>query len=278
MIELKNISIVYPGKKESFVALHPTTLSFAKGQFTVLLGRSGAGKSSLLRSINFLNQPSGGSVCVDSIGEITSGSRLRALRRCCGMIFQQHQLLPRSTVLRNVLNGRLAYHSFFRSIFPLPVRERLLALECLDRVGLFDKALNRADQLSGGEQQRVGIARALAQQSSIMLADEPVASLDPATSVTLLRLLKRICSEDGITAVVSLHQVDLARSFADRIVGLAAGRVIFDGTPAQLDDTALGRIYGESHVADMSSSVPNEAGYESKWPAFANPSPTFSQT
>ncbi len=251
MIHLNEIEIRYQGKDGEVTALHPTSLTFVEGQFTVLLGRSGAGKSSLLRTLNYLTRPYSGDLKVEGIGPVKTKKSIRDLRRKTGMIFQHHQLLPRETALRNVLNGRLGYHGFFASLLPLPRKERMLALDCLQRVGLFEKGLRRADQLSGGEQQRVGVARALAQEPRVLLADEPVASLDPATATELLMLLKRICSEDGITCIVSLHQVDLAKKFADRIVGLSRGKLVFDGQPQALDDGVLHEIYhGAEHVAE----------------------------
>ncbi len=246
MIHLKQIEVRYQGKDGDVQALQPTSLRFHEGQFTVLLGRSGAGKSSLLRTLNYLTRPAAGELELEGVGRIHSKQSVRELRRRTGMIFQHHQLLPRETALKNVLNGRLGYHSFFASMLPLPRKERMLALDCLFRVGLFEKGLRRADQLSGGEQQRVGVARALAQEPSLLLADEPVASLDPATASELMILLKRICAEDGITTVVSLHQVELARRFADRIIGLSRGRVVFDGVAADLDERVLQEIYQHS--------------------------------
>jgi phosphonate transport system ATP-binding protein len=159
------------------------------------------------------------------------------------MIFQQHQLIGRLSVLRNVLTGRLGHHSTLRTFLPAPHADRLIALDCLDRVGLLDKALARVDQLSGGQQQRVGIARAIAQRPAIVLADEPVASLDPASAEQVLDLIHGICKADGITAVVSLHQIELARRFADRLVGVCAGRVVFDGRAGELRQADLDRIY-----------------------------------
>jgi phosphonate transport system ATP-binding protein len=159
------------------------------------------------------------------------------------MVFQHHQLILRYPALQNVLMGRLGYHPFWRTLFPLAKSERRIPLECLDRVGLLHKALERAENLSGGERQRVGIARALAQQPRLILADEPVASLDPGTAHKILGLLHQVCKEDGITAVVSLHQVELARAYADRIIGLNRGRVVFDGTPGELRPEVCGHIY-----------------------------------
>jgi phosphonate transport system ATP-binding protein len=159
------------------------------------------------------------------------------------MIFQQHYLIGRLSVLRNVLVGRLGARGTLSSMLPASRRDRHLALAAIDRVGLLDRALDRADTLSGGQQQRVGIARAMAQEPVIVLADEPVASLDPATAERVLTDLHRICREDGITAIVSLHQVEFARRFADRIIGLCRGRVVFDGAAAALTGAAIARIY-----------------------------------
>ncbi len=142
-----------------------------------------------------------------------------------------------------MLLGRLAYHSSWRSLFPLPHRDQMIALECLDKVGLGDRALDRADALSGGEQQRIGLARAFAQQPSLILADEPIASLDPSSARHALQLLHDICKREGITAVLSLHQVDFAREFADRVVGVSNGQVVFDGTARQLTEAQLSHIY-----------------------------------
>ena len=239
MIELENISVQYG----SVVALHPTSLLFKQGQFTVLLGASGAGKSTLLRCLNLMRQPNSGNIKVKGLEALTEPEALRIHRRQTGMIFQQHQLIGRRTALQNVLMGRLGYHSTFRSLFPLPRQEQTIGLQSLERVGLLDKALSRVDQLSGGQQQRVGIARALAQQPRLILADEPVASLDPATAEKVLALLHRICIEDGISAVVSLHQVDLATRFADRIIGLSHGRVVCDAAPEQLTADHVAELY-----------------------------------
>jgi phosphonate transport system ATP-binding protein len=174
---------------------------------------------------------------------------LRQLRMRAAMVFQQHQLIGRLSALDNVLTGRLGFHSGLRTLLPLPREDRLIALEALERVGLLDFALRRCDQLSGGQQQRVGMARALAQRPRVVLADEPVASLDPSTAQRVLALIHDVCQSAGIAAVVSLHQVDLARRFADRVVGLSAGRVVFDDAPAMLDAGALERIYGAAPAA-----------------------------
>lgn len=250
MINVENLEVVYPNRTR---ALAETTLTFAPGAFTVLLGASGAGKSTLLRTINGLVQPSAGRVVCKELGDVLDRRRLRVHRRRTGMIFQQHQLIGRLTVLANVMMGRLGYHSGLRTLLPLPRAEKLRALDAIERVGLLQYALRRADQLSGGQQQRVGIARALIQQPNLILADEPVASLDPATADRVLALLHGICKADRITAIVSLHQLDFARRYADRIIGLAGGRVVFDGPPARLGSAEVKRIYGELPDADFDS-------------------------
>ncbi len=244
MLKLVDCGVTYPS---GVAALAPTSLQFVKGQFTVIVGRWGAGKSTLLRTLNGLVRPSRGDVWVDDYGSIFANARvLRRHRLAAGMIFQQHHLIGRLSVLQNVLLGRLGRHGSFRSLLPLPHSDRLIALQMLDRLGLVDRALDRADQLSGGEQQRVGIARAMAQAPRILLCDEPVASLDPATAERVLADLHRICREDGITAIVSLHQLEFAQQFADRIIGLANGRVVFDGGPRELKRTTVDKIYGAS--------------------------------
>ena len=246
MIQLENVGMRY---RTGDVGLHPTTIDFKKGDFTVLLGTSGAGKSTLLRCLNLLNRPTSGKIMVERLGEITGRARrLREHRRDTAMIFQQHQLIGRHNALKNVLVGRIPHYSFLRSMLPMPRHELEFCLECLERVGLLEKALERAENLSGGQQQRVGIARALAQKPRLILADEPVASLDPATSDKVLSLLHRITKEDRITAIVSLHQVEFAKKYADRIIGLADGHVIFDDTAQGLTAEILERIYQKAHI------------------------------
>ena len=239
MIAVEDARVIYQNGTE---ALKPCTLRYAAGAFTVLLGASGAGKSTLLRSLNGLVPLSEGRVTAEGLGDITRN--LRVHRSRTGMIFQQHQLIGRRTVLANVLMGRLGHHSGLRTLLPWSLAEKRMALTAIERVGLLDYALRRADQLSGGQQQRVGIARALVQQPSAILADEPVASLDPATAGRVLAQLHGICRDDGLTAIVSLHQINLARRFADRIIGIAGGAVVFDGPPDELGEAETARIYG----------------------------------
>lgn len=238
MIVVEGARVIYPNGTQ---ALKPCTLQFVPGAFTVLLGASGAGKSTLLRSLNGLVPLTEGRITVE--GRDIAAS-LRQHRARTGMIFQQHQLIGRRSVLGNVLMGRLGHHAALRTLLPWRLSEKRMALDAIERVGLLAYALRRADELSGGQQQRVGIARALVQQPSTILADEPVASLDPTTAVRVLADLHEICRQDGLTAIVSLHQLDLAHRFADRIIGIASGAVIFDGPPEALREADIGRIYG----------------------------------
>jgi phosphonate transport system ATP-binding protein len=253
MIRTDGLEVTYTGGAR---ALKPCSVSFAPGAFTVLLGASGAGKSTLLRALNGLVTPTGGRVVVDGNGDLGSRRNLQAHRRRTGMIFQQHQLIGRASVLTNVLTGRLGYHSGLRTLLPPARSEKTMALEAIERVGLIDYALRRADQLSGGQQQRVGIARAMVQQPTLILADEPVASLDPATADRVLSLLHGICKSDGITAVVSLHQLEFARRYSDRIVALAQGAVVFDGAASKLGKTEIAKIYGTTPADTAAHSEP----------------------
>ena len=244
MLQALNIAKRYG----STTALYPATLHLEPGTFTVLLGPSGAGKSTLLRCLDLLSPLSEGSISVRGIGVIDTSAKLRELRRKTGFIFQQHQLILRQTALRNTLNGRIGFHSLFHGLLPVSSDEVEKAYACLARVGMEKFALVPAGSLSGGQQQRVGIARALMQQPEIMLADEPVASLDPIKALEVTELLHGICRERGICSVVSLHQVDLARRFADRIIALNGGHVVFDGRADALNDHVLSRLYGSSSV------------------------------
>jgi phosphonate transport system ATP-binding protein len=253
MIRMDDLTVTYPG---GVTALSSVSITFRVGEFTVLLGPSGSGKSTLLRCLNCMVKFNSGQLTVEGISNLHDGRLLRQHRRRTAMIFQQHQLIGRQSALKNVLIGRLGYHSSLRSLLPLPKRELLFAIECLERVGLLHKAMERADKLSGGEQQRVGIARALAQKPQIILADEPIASLDPSSAMAVLSLLHDVCKEDGISAIVSLHQVEMARKFADRIVGLAAGRIVFEGRGDELTQNTLDLIYNNG---GFRSGVPSDS-------------------
>ncbi len=243
MIEFRDVEVTYPN---GLKALKGVTLEVPKGQFVVVVGLSGAGKSTLIRTINNLVVPSKGEVVVGGRSVTRAkGRELRGLRSDIGMIFQTFNLVKRSSVLRNVLSGRLGDANPALSLLGIfPKKDVALAHDCLRRVGISEKAYARADALSGGQQQRVGIARALAQEPAVMLADEPVASLDPPTSHAVMRDLKRIAREDGITTLVNLHFIDMARDYADRIVGMRDGVVVFDGTPLEATDQAFEDIYG----------------------------------
>nr|WP_233167584.1 phosphonate ABC transporter ATP-binding protein [Paenibacillus roseus] len=240
---MKNVSKTYANGTKG---LNRISLSVDKGEFVVIVGLSGAGKSTLLRSINRLHDITEGEIIIDG-SSITraSGKRLRRIRRDIGMIFQSFNLVKRTTVLRNVLAGRVGYHPTWRTIlglFPKPDQE--LAFQALERVNIVEKAYTRADELSGGQQQRVAIARVLAQEAKIILADEPVASLDPLTTKQVMDDLKRINQDLGITTIVNLHFIDPARQYATRIIGLRAGEVVFDGPVEDATDEKFSEIYG----------------------------------
>ena len=246
--ELPIVSIANIGKtysRGSLVALNDVSFHVRRGEFIVILGPSGAGKSTMLRCINRLAEPTKGQIYLNG-REVTDARReLKNARRDIGMVFQQFNLVTRLSVLTNVLSGRLSYRSTWRSLFYNFTREdRAIALECLEMVALGHKAFQRADTLSGGEQQRVAIARALAQKPKIILADEPVASLDPKIARQVLQYLKDISQQLGLSVICNLHQIDFAREYAERIVGLAQGKLIFDGPPTALTDDILNRIYG----------------------------------
>ncbi|PHA03122.1 phosphonate ABC transporter ATP-binding protein [Bacillus pseudomycoides] len=245
MIEFRNVSKVYANGTKGLKAIN---ITIHKGEFVVTVGLSGAGKSTLLRSINRLHEITDGEILIDG-QSITAakGKELRHLRRDIGMIFQSFNLVKRSTVLKNVLAGRVGYHSTLRTIFGrFPKEDVELAFRALDRVNILEKAYSRADELSGGQQQRVSIARALAQEAKIILADEPVASLDPLTTKQVMDDLKNINQEFGITTIVNLHSIDLAREYATRIIGLHAGEIVFDGPVEEATDEKFAEIYGRS--------------------------------
>lgn len=227
----------------SNAVLRGIDLDVQPGEFLVVLGQSGAGKSTLLRCMNRLVLADSGTLTVAGVDAIACRDT-RALRQQVAMIFQHHNVVPRLSVLKNVLTGRLGAVSTLASVLQLFRREDVdLAMQCLERVELAHKAQQRTDSLSGGQMQRVGIARALAQRPKVILADEPVASLDPKTSRLVLQYLRDATRELGITVVCNLHQVDYAREFGDRIVGLAHGRMVYDGSPGGMTEADLARIY-----------------------------------
>jgi phosphonate transport system ATP-binding protein len=227
-------------------ALDAVNLTVQPGEMVAIIGRSGAGKSTLLRSINRLNSVTSGEINFEGrlVGDL-GGRALREWRRSCAMVFQQFNLVGRMDVLSNVLIGRVSYQGQLRSCLKLFTRaERALAILALERVEMSEFALQRADTLSGGQQQRVAIARALVQEPRILLADEPIASLDPRSAMQVMELLRDINRRDGITVICNLHTLDTARSYCDRIIGMRAGRIVFDGDAAALDTETARAIYG----------------------------------
>ena len=245
MIEFKNVSVTYQGGVK---ALKNVSLDIPEGDFVIIVGMSGAGKSTLLRTVNNLVKPTGGDVIVDS-RNVTNASKkeLKYIRSDIGMIFQTFNLVNRSSVLKNVLTGRLSQVSTLRSILGLwPKEDKDIAFESLNKVEILEKAYVRGSNLSGGQQQRVGIARALAQKPKVMLADEPVASLDPITSRVVMKYLKQINQELGITTIVNLHFLDLAKEFGERLIGLKDGELVYDGKVNDVSDQDFENIYGRA--------------------------------
>ncbi len=255
IVEIRDLTTSY---NDAVPVLRGVNLKVEQGEFVGVIGLSGSGKSTLLRSINRLIEVDGGSIVApanllggqrDGVIDILKlkSSELRQARRRIGMIFQQFNIVKRLSVIDNVLSGGLGYQPAWRGMLRIfPEAERRRALINLQRVGLLDHAYKRADELSGGEQQRVAIARTLMQEPAIILADEPVSSLDPKLSRVVLDILKRVCREDGITALVSLHTLELTREYADRVVGLKAGQIVFDGRTEDLTESVVDAVYGPS--------------------------------
>jgi phosphonate transport system ATP-binding protein len=247
MLIIENLTKIYDN---GFMALDNVSFEVPDGQFVALIGLSGSGKSTLLRCINRLIEPTAGRIIWNGL-DVTaiSEEEIRYLRRRIGMIFQQFNLVKRSQVITNVLAGRLGYTNPMYSLFNyFPAEERAKAMASLERVGIANQAYKRASELSGGQQQRVAIARALMQDPELMLADEPVASLDPATSHSVMKYLEVLNKEDGLTILCSLHFLDLARAYADRVIALKDGQVQFDGSPQEIDNARFKSIYGEDAV------------------------------
>src|SRR5499425_2921524 len=244
MLRIKGLTKRYP---TSDLALKGIDLDVPDGEVMALIGPSGAGKSTVIRCINRLVEPTAGTIILNDTDIAgLGGGGLRRARRRMGMIFQEYALVERLTVMENVLSGRLGYVSFWQSwLRRFPQADIDEAFRLLDRVGLDNMADKRADELSGGQRQRVGVCRALIQNPELLLVDEPTASLDPKTSRQIMRLLKELCTERKLSAIINIHDVMLAQLFAERIVGLQLGQIVYDGPPNRLTAEVLTRIYGE---------------------------------
>ena len=251
MIIFDHVSKVYPN---GTVGLDDVNLTIRDGEFVAIIGRSGAGKSTLLRSVNRMHQISSGTLTVNGVDVSSlSGKSLRRFRRGIGMVFQSFNLVTRTTVIKNVLSACVPDMPFWRVLLGAFRKEdKIKALESLDKVGILDKAYMRADQLSGGQQQRVALARTLTQGPQIILADEPVAALDPVTAKQVMQDFVRINQEMGISILLNIHHVELALEYADRIIGIRAGRIVYDGPSANVDQTVLDAIYGDGSPAEAS--------------------------
>ena len=244
MLEIKNLTKIYEGGVK---ALDNVSFSVEPGEFLAIIGLSGSGKSTLLRCINRLIEPTEGQIIWDGV-DITAAnqSEMRLVRRKIGMVFQHFNLVNRSKVITNVLSGRLGYVNPALSLFNrFPKSDIEGAMMQLDRIGIADQADKRADELSGGQQQRVGIARAMMQEPEIILADEPVASLDPVLAHSIMQYLEKINQEDGVMVMCSLHFLDLVHRYADRAIALNDGMLMFDGSPKAIDDEKFKEIYGK---------------------------------
>ena len=257
MLKLENLTKRY---STGDLALQGIDLSIPNGQVLALIGPSGAGKSTLIRCINRLVEPTNGSAILNEVNLTKLSSRaLRKSRRKMGMIFQEYALVERLTVMENVLSGRLGYVGFWKSFLRrFPKKDVNEAFRLLDRVGLLEMADKRADELSGGQRQRVGICRALIQDPDLLLVDEPTASLDPKTSRQIMRLINELCQERGLTAIINIHDVLLAQMFSQRIVGLALGNIVYDGSPEGLTPEVLTKIYGEEDWSATIEKVDDE--------------------
>jgi phosphonate transport system ATP-binding protein len=244
MLEIKNLTKIYEGDVK---ALDNVSFKVEKGEFLAIIGLSGSGKSTLLRCINRLVEPTDGQILLDGI-DITAASQdeMLKIRRKIGMVFQHFNLVTRSKVITNILAGRLGYVNPAMSLFNrFPKSDMEMAFRQLERVGIANQANKRADELSGGQQQRVGIARAMMQEPEMILADEPVASLDPVLAHSIMQYLETINQEDGVMVLCSLHFLDLVHRYADRAIALNEGILVFDGAPEKIDDQKFKEIYGQ---------------------------------
>jgi phosphonate transport system ATP-binding protein len=243
LLELKHVTKNYNG---TTLALDDISFSVAEGEFVSIIGPSGAGKSTLLRCINRMIEPSGGEISFDGVVTSKLGkSELRKLRTKIGMIFQHYNLVDRLTVIENVLHGRLGYKSTLEGVLGRYSRdEKKQACRIINLLGLDEQIYQRCDRLSGGQKQRVGIGRALIQNPKLILCDEPIASLDPSAAKIIMDHLRNVSTQMGITIIVNLHQVDVAMKYADRIIGVNKGKIVFDGSPDELTSERIADIYG----------------------------------
>ena len=250
MIVFDHVSKTYPN---GYQALKDINLTIEQGEFVAIIGLSGAGKSTLIRTINRMHDITDGTLTVDGVNVMElKGARLRQFRQNIGMIFQSFNLVTRTTVIKNVLTSRVPELPFWRALLgAYPKKDKLEALEALDKVGILDKAFVRADQLSGGQQQRVALARTLAQNPKIILADEPVASLDPVTAKQVMDDFRRINREMNISVLINIHHVDLALQYADRVIGIKAGEVVYDGPASEVNEAVLAEVYGGQFEAGV---------------------------
>ena len=250
MIQFEHVSKVYGNGVKG---LDDVNLTIEQGEFVAIIGLSGAGKSTLIRTINRVHNISEGKLTVDGVDVSTlKGKALRKYRRKIGMIFQSYNLITRTTVIKNVLTSKVPDLSWWRGITGSFTKEdKIEALEALDKVGILDKAFYRVDQLSGGQQQRVSLARTLAQNPSIILADEPVAALDPVTAKQVMEDFKKINKEMNISVLINIHHVDLALAYADRVIGVKAGKIVYDGPSSEVTDEVLKTIYNGEAVGMM---------------------------
>lgn len=251
MIEFKHVDKVYAKSKEK--ALNDINLTIEQGEFVAIIGLSGAGKSTLIRTINKMIDISDGELIVNgSDVKNLKGTQLRNFRQHIGMIFQSYNLVNRVSVLKNVLLAKVSSLNWFKSLFGIFSKEdKIKALEALDQVNILDKAYVRADQLSGGQQQRVALARTICQNPEIILADEPVAALDPVSANQVMKDFKHINEEYNITVLINIHHVDLALKYAKRVIGIKAGSVVYDGPSSEVDEQVLKIIYGDNFNAQM---------------------------
>ena len=242
MIKFEDVGKKYPN---GFEGLKYVNLEIEQGEFVAIIGLSGAGKSTLIRTINRMHDVTSGKLTVDDVDVMSlSGKQLRRFRRKIGMIFQSFNLITRTTVIKNVLTALVPDMPWYRSVFGIYTKEeKLQALQCLDKVGILDKAFVRADQLSGGQQQRVALARTLAQNPAIILADEPVAALDPVTANQVMDDFKKINEDMNISILINIHHVDLALKYANRVVGIRAGEIVYDGPASEVTQEVLTNIY-----------------------------------